>query len=140
MLAACCQITSTANIAHNIHICRNVRLPSAVLIKGNSSSGLRRRQGTRPCFHSPIQAVFLPEASDFIARNAAETVQITKDSGSIDQNAFVKGLQEQAIESSVSVTAGVHLPTHSESHVCPSSTGLSAVREYSNMDIPLRKD
>lgn len=33
----------------------------------------------------------------------------------------MKGLQEQAIESGVSVTAGVHLPTDSESHVLPSS-------------------
>ena len=64
-----------------------------------------------------MQAIFLPEASDFIARNSIETVQITKELGSIDRNEFIKGLQEQAIESAVSVTAGVHLPTDSESHV-----------------------
>ena len=64
-----------------------------------------------------MQAIFLPEGSDFIARNSAETVKITKEVGSIDRNEFIKGLQEQAIESTVSVTAGVHLPTDSESHV-----------------------
>lgn len=64
-----------------------------------------------------MQAIFLPEASDFIARNSEETIKITKESGSIDCNEFIKGLQEQAIESAVSITAGVHLPTDSESHV-----------------------
>jgi hypothetical protein len=66
-----------------------------------------------------LKAVFLPEASDFIARNGAETVKITKQAGSIQQNEFIKGLQEQAVESNVSITAGVHLPTDSESHVFP---------------------
>jgi len=61
--------------------------------------------------------VFLPEASDFIARNSSETVKITRDAGPIDENEFVKGLQEQAVESGVAVSGGVHLPTSSESHV-----------------------
>jgi hypothetical protein len=88
-----------------------------VLTVGNPSSSLRGGKGTQPQLPQVDQAVFLPEASDFIARNSAETVQITKDSSSIDHNAFVKGLQEQAIESKVNVSAGVHLPTNSESHV-----------------------
>lgn len=61
--------------------------------------------------------MFLPEASDFIARNGPETVKITKEAGPIGQNEFIKGLQEEAHESGVSVTAGVHLPTNSEFHV-----------------------
>jgi hypothetical protein len=73
------------------------------------------------------EAIFLPEASDFIARNSAETVKITKELGSIDRNAFIKGLQEQAIESSVSVTAGVHLPTNSESHVLQPFLNISDI-------------
>src|SRR5271155_1927425 len=89
----------------------------SALTVGNPSSSLCGGKGTQPQLPRLDQAVFLPEASDFIARNSAETVQITKDCGPIERNAFVKGLQEQAIESGVSVTAGVHLPTDSESHV-----------------------
>lgn len=64
-----------------------------------------------------LQAIFLPEASDFIARNGAESVKTTKEAGPIESNMFIKGLQEQAVESDVSITAGVHLPTDSETHV-----------------------
>lgn len=87
------------------------------------------------------QAIFLPEASDFIARNSTETVKITKELGSVDQNAFIKGLQEQAIESSVSVTVGVHLPTKLESHVLQLSLYISdIVCKYCLVDKPLWKD
>ena len=43
------------------------------------------------------QAVFLPEASDFIARSSSETVKITQDARPIDKNEFVEGLQDQAV-------------------------------------------
>lgn len=118
MLAACCQITSTANMAHNLQICRNVLSTSITsLTLGNSSGSLRRREGIFRNIDELTKAIFLPEGSDFIARNSLETVQIAKEAGPINHNIFIKGLQEQAIESSVSVTAGVHLPTDSESHV-----------------------
>ena len=78
--------------------------------------------------------MFLPEASDFIARNGRETVQMAKEMGSIERNAFVKGLQEQARESEVSVTAGVHLPTDSEAHVSSEPLTLIEVCKYGHMD------
>jgi predicted amidohydrolase len=84
---------------------------------GYPASCVGRCQGTYVPHTRLTKAIFLPEASDFIARNAAETVKITKEAGPIDCNAFIKGLQEQAVESAVSVTAGVHLPTDSETHV-----------------------
>lgn len=87
------------------------------LTLGYTAGSISRRKGTQSRFKEMTKAIFLPEASDFIARNSAETVKITKDAGPIEQNSFVKGLQEQAIESKVCVTAGVHLPTNSESHV-----------------------
>jgi len=112
-----------------------------VLTVGNPSRSLRGGKGTKPQLPRVDQAVFLPEASDFIARNSAETVQITKDAGSIDHNAFVKGLQEQAIESKVSVSAGVHLPTNSESHVRPHFTQyLTVVCQHRAMDKSLWKN
>jgi hypothetical protein len=61
--------------------------------------------------------VFLPEASDFIARNSKETVRMARELGPIKQNSFIRGLQDQAKESKVAVTVGVHLPTGSDSHV-----------------------
>lgn len=61
---------------------------------------------------------------------------MTREAGGIGHNEFIKGLQEQAIESAVSVTAGVHLPTDSESHVCPYHSRLIKVCKYSIMDKP----
>jgi hypothetical protein len=111
------------------------------LTVGNPSGSLCGGKGIQPQLLRVDQAVFLPEASDFIARNSAETVQITKDAGSIDHNAFVKGLQEQAIESKVSVSAGVHLPTNSESHVRPRCTQyLTVVCQHRAMDKSLWKN
>jgi len=52
--------------------------------------------------------VFLPEASDFIARNSAEAVKIAHEEGIPGR--FLEGLKEQAKESNVHVTAGVHWP------------------------------
>jgi hypothetical protein len=98
---------------------------------GYPSSCLCRRKGI-PSVRID-KAIFLPEASDFIARNAAETLQITKEAGPIETNPFIKGLQEQAIESGVSVTGGVHLPTDSETHV-NLTFSVYSVCKYGHLD------
>jgi len=128
MFAACCQITSTASVSRNLAICRNVSLRNSPIpnLLANPSCRCSRSEGNPPPSPrtSPIktdrleQVIFLPEASDFIVSSGAESVKVTQELGSIDKNYFIKGLQAGAIEFNVSVTAGVHLPTDSPSHVC----------------------
>ena len=63
---------------------------------------------------------------------------MTRDLGSIDRNEFITGLQEEAVKSGVIVTAGVHLPTHSGSHVSPLALmSFILVCKYRTMDKPV---
>ncbi|KAL1607752.1 Carbon-nitrogen hydrolase [Paraconiothyrium brasiliense] len=55
-------------------------------------------------------ALFLPEASDYIASNGSETVSLVKP---IEKSDFVIGIQEQAKKYKLPVNVGVHEPTAS---------------------------
>lgn len=55
----------------------------------------------------PIQALFLPEASDYIGSSASETVFLAK---SVQESEFVVGLQDEARRSKLSINVGIHEP------------------------------
>lgn len=54
-----------------------------------------------------FKVLFLPEASDYIARSPAETVQLAK---SADKSDFVIGIQEELkrLEKPLEVSVGIH--------------------------------
>lgn len=56
---------------------------------------------------SYLQAIFLPEASDYIASSAAESVSLAK---SLKDSEFVLGLQDDARKSGLEINVGVHEP------------------------------
>ncbi|KAI9840694.1 MAG: Carbon-nitrogen hydrolase [Sclerophora amabilis] len=53
------------------------------------------------------KALFLPEATDYIASSAAETVSLVK---SVQDSEFVTGLQDEARKSSIPICVGIHEP------------------------------
>lgn len=92
VFVAAAQICSTGNILKNLEICRTV-------IRKASQAGAR--------------CVFLPEASDFIAMNAQESVALTH---SPECSQFVEGIQEAARTNQVHINVGVHeLPLQANS-------------------------
>ncbi|KAI9656833.1 MAG: Carbon-nitrogen hydrolase [Bathelium mastoideum] len=56
-----------------------------------------------------IAAVFLPEASDYIAGSAAETVSLVKP---VQESEFVLGIQEEARRTKLPINVGVHEPAN----------------------------
>ncbi|KAL2129962.1 hypothetical protein VTI74DRAFT_7067 [Chaetomium olivicolor] len=80
------QLTSTANMAHNLAQCR-------VLVRKAVQAGAK--------------ALFLPEATDYIASSGEETVQLVK---SVDRSEFVLGLREEARREKLPIHVGVHEP------------------------------
>ncbi|MCJ1483379.1 Carbon-nitrogen hydrolase [Schaereria dolodes] len=73
-------------MAHNLQQCQ-------ILVKKAVAAGAK--------------ALFLPEASDYIARSAAETVSLAR---SVQDSDFVKGLQHEARETKLSINVGIHEP------------------------------
>lgn len=59
--------------------------------------------GTR----SYLEALFLPEASDYISHTAAETLSLVR---SVEQSSYVIGLKELAKSNRIAITAGIHEP------------------------------
>ncbi|OJD37805.1 carbon-nitrogen family protein [Diplodia corticola] len=57
--------------------------------------------------HPPPQALFLPEASDYIGSSPAETVSLCK---SAQDSEFVRGLQDEARRSKLPINVGIHEP------------------------------
>jgi len=55
-------------------------------------------------------ALFLPEASDYIASSPAESVSLAK---SAAESEFVLGLQEEARKAKLHISVGVHEPAES---------------------------
>lgn len=53
------------------------------------------------------QALFLPEASDYIGSSAAETVSLAR---SVQDSEFVQGLQKEARDASLHINVGIHEP------------------------------
>lgn len=54
------------------------------------------------------QALFLPEACDYIASSAAETISLARP---VLNSEFVLGLQEEAKRARIAINVGIHEPT-----------------------------
>ncbi|KAK3899115.1 carbon-nitrogen hydrolase [Staphylotrichum tortipilum] len=80
------QLTSTASMAHNLAQCR-------VLVRKAVQAGAK--------------ALFLPEATDYIASSPAETVSLVK---SVATSEFVLGLRDEARRERLPIHVGVHEP------------------------------
>lgn len=90
--AAICQITSTANLAHNLDISRSI---------------IRRAVQD-----SAAQVCLLPEASDFIAKSQEECYRLSETLGN---HRYTQGLAALAKELRVWIVAGIHeLPSVEE--------------------------
>ncbi|OAL50839.1 carbon-nitrogen hydrolase [Pyrenochaeta sp. DS3sAY3a] len=85
-LIAIGQIRSTNSPPHNLTQCQSL-IQKAV--------------------HAGAKALFLPEASDYIARNASETVSLCEP---VSDSAFVRGLQAEAKKHSLPINVGIHEP------------------------------
>lgn len=81
------QMRSTASLTHNLSQARS-------LIEKASSTG--------------ASALFLPEASDYIAPNAAQTISLCKP---VETSEFVLGIREEAKKYRLPINVGVHEPT-----------------------------
>ncbi|KIX06749.1 uncharacterized protein Z518_04725 [Rhinocladiella mackenziei CBS 650.93] len=87
VIAAVGQICSTSSMAHNLAQCQK-------LIHQAVEAGAK--------------ALFLPEASDYIASSATESVGLCQD---VSQSIFVRGLREAAKDNNLSINVGIHEPT-----------------------------
>ena len=58
--------------------------------------------------------MFLPEASDYIASSAAETISLVK---SVNESEFILGIQEEARRTKLAINVGVHEPANSGQRV-----------------------
>jgi len=85
-IAAVGQLCSTANMAHNLKQCQ-------ALVQKAVAAGAK--------------ALFLPEASDYIAPSPAETVSLAR---SVTESEFVLGLQDEARKSKLPINVGIHEP------------------------------
>ncbi|KAF2120726.1 carbon-nitrogen hydrolase [Lophiotrema nucula] len=86
-LAAIGQLCSTTSFTHNLAQARH-------LVEKASAAGAK--------------ALFLPEASDYIAPNAAATVSLCQP---VTKSLFVLGLQKEAQKHKLAINVGVHEPT-----------------------------
>ncbi|KAK8250531.1 nitrilase [Phyllosticta capitalensis] len=86
------QICSMASMAHNVTQCRTLVAKAASL---------------------GAKALFLPEASDYIASSPAETVALAKP---IATSPFVLGLQDAARTHRLPIHVGIHEPTEVQEH------------------------
>ncbi|KAH8598782.1 nitrilase, putative [Bisporella sp. PMI_857] len=86
-IAAIGQLCSTASMTHNLSLCQ-------ILIKKAVEAGAK--------------ALFLPEATDYIASNPAESVSLAQP---MEISPFLLGLQKAAKESSLAINVGIHVPT-----------------------------
>ncbi|KAF2722832.1 nitrilase-like protein [Polychaeton citri CBS 116435] len=87
VLAAVGQICSTTSFSHNLAQCRS-------LVQKAATAGAK--------------ALFLPEASDYIATSPDESVSLCKP---IHKSPFVLGLQEDAKKYSLPISVGIHEPS-----------------------------
>ncbi|KAK4452609.1 carbon-nitrogen hydrolase [Podospora aff. communis PSN243] len=86
VLVAVGQLTSTANVIHNLRQCQ-------LLVKKAVRAGAK--------------ALFLPEASDYIASSSEEGATLVRPA---QESAFVLGLQEEARREKLPIHVGVHEP------------------------------
>ncbi|KAF2813265.1 putative nitrilase [Mytilinidion resinicola] len=92
-IAAVGQICSTASMTHNLSQC-------VTLIQKAASAGAK--------------ALFLPEASDYIAPTAAETISLVQPAST---SPFVLGLRSAARAASLPISVGIHEPSTSSKRV-----------------------
>ncbi|KIW20840.1 hypothetical protein PV08_01418 [Exophiala spinifera] len=87
VLAAVGQICSTASMSHNLAQCHR-------LVHRAVEAGAR--------------ALFLPEASDYIASSPSESLALCQH---VTKSLFVRGLQQAARENRLPINVGIHEPT-----------------------------
>ncbi|KIW51112.1 hypothetical protein PV05_09863 [Exophiala xenobiotica] len=87
VLAAVGQICSTASMTHNLAQCQKL---------------------VHKAVQAGAKALFLPEASDYIASSPTESVSLCQD---VTKSLFVRGLQQAARENRLSINVGIHEPT-----------------------------
>ncbi|GFG01149.1 nitrilase, putitive [Aspergillus udagawae] len=85
-IAAIGQLCSTASMTSNLAQCQ-------VLVRKAVASGAK--------------ALFLPEASDYIASSPAESISLVR---SVQDSVFVQGLQREARQASLHINVGIHEP------------------------------
>ncbi|PKX92564.1 carbon-nitrogen hydrolase family protein [Aspergillus novofumigatus IBT 16806] len=83
-IAAVGQLCSTASMTSNLAQCQ-------VLVRKAVASGAK--------------ALFLPEASDYIASSPAESISLVR---SVQDSVFVQGLQREARQASLHINVGIH--------------------------------
>ncbi|CZT04937.1 probable nitrilase, putitive [Rhynchosporium agropyri] len=88
-IAAIGQLCSTASMSHNLALCQT-------LVKKAVDAGAK--------------ALFLPEASDYIASSSLESLSLAQPMSS---SPFLLGLQASAKASSLAINVGVHVPAPS---------------------------
>ncbi|KAL2043332.1 hypothetical protein N7G274_003638 [Stereocaulon virgatum] len=86
-LAAVGQLCSTASMTHNLSQCQ-------ILVRKAVAAGAK--------------ALFLPEASDYVAPSPTETVSLVR---STTDSVFVRGLQHEALHNKLPINVGIHEPT-----------------------------
>ncbi|RAL01009.1 carbon-nitrogen hydrolase family protein [Aspergillus ibericus CBS 121593] len=87
VLAAVGQLCSTASLATNLAQCQT-------LVRKAAAAGAK--------------ALFLPEASDYIASSPAETISLAR---SVQDSEFVLGLQKEAKLANLHINVGIHEPS-----------------------------
>ncbi|KKY25502.1 putative nitrilase [Phaeomoniella chlamydospora] len=97
VLAAVGQICSTSSLTHNLAQCQNLAAKAAA---------------------AGAKALFLPEASDYIALNANESLSLAQP---LSTSPFVLGLRSSAKQYALAINVGVHEPSHTPSPIDPSS-------------------
>ncbi|TVY27344.1 putative hydrolase, partial [Lachnellula hyalina] len=80
------QLCSTASMSHNLALCQT-------LVKKAVEAGAK--------------ALFLPEATDYIASSPAESLSLALPMSS---SPFVLGLQKSALENNLAINVGIHVP------------------------------
>ncbi|KAI9738866.1 MAG: Carbon-nitrogen hydrolase [Claussenomyces sp. TS43310] len=109
-IAAVGQLCATSSMLHNLAQCKS-------LVQKAASAGAK--------------ALFLPEASDYIASSPAETVALARD---VQTSPFVLGLQGLAREHRIAVNVGIHEPGAEQAAVADKTAagaGLKKVRNTS---------
>jgi predicted amidohydrolase len=84
--------------------------------------GRSKQLRLRSLFNLYVQALFLPEASDYIASSPAETLSLVK---SVEDSPFVRGIQVEANAHSLAVNVGIHEPTISGKKVKNTSVWIN---------------
>lgn len=102
------QLCSTANIASNLAQCQT-------LVRKAVAAGAKV---LFILFHLWVlmvlmccQALFLPEASDYISSTAAESISLAR---SVQDSEFVIGLQKEAREANLHINVGIHEPAQGD--------------------------